>query len=101
MALVAKAHERGVVHRDLKPDNFLVSEDGKVFLADFGLAKTGAEPEQEVERMAFHEYASGHVTQTSAGMGTPLYMPPEQYEDFRSADGRADVYALGVMLFKP
>jgi serine/threonine-protein kinase len=80
------AHALGVVHRDVKPDNVLVDEAGRVRVADFGLA--GA---VNLERL----------TQTGAMIGTPSYMAPEQYEGRREEIGPAtDVWALGVMLYE-
>ncbi len=87
--LVETAHGLGVVHRDLKPANMLVAANGKIYLADFGLAKS-----KDVE-----DEPQTQLTRTGLGMGTPAFMPPEQFEDARSADERADIYALGVMLF--
>ncbi|MDP6502564.1 MAG: serine/threonine-protein kinase [Planctomycetota bacterium] len=78
------AHAQGVIHRDIKPDNIMVSHSGEVKLADLGLAK------QMDEAL--------NVTQTGAGIGTPYYMAPEQAEDARNVDHRADIYALGVSL---
>ena len=91
--LVATAHAKGVIHRDLKPANLLVASDARVFLADFGLAKVKGEHEETGAA------ATGVVTRSGIGMGTPAFMPPEQYEDTASVDERADVFALGVMLF--
>jgi serine/threonine-protein kinase len=90
--LVARAHERHVIHRDLKPANYLVGGDGSISLTDFGLSKilgpdAAAAPGDD---SAF--------TRTGASAGTPPFMPPEQFEDLRSVDERADVFALGVML---
>jgi len=76
------AHKHGIIHRDIKPDNIMVDREGHVKLADLGLAK-------RVED-------DSTVTRTGAGMGTPYYMAPEQAEDARSVDHRADIYALGV-----
>jgi serine/threonine-protein kinase len=87
--LVAAAHALGVVHRDLKPENFLVDASGRIHLSDFGLAKS-----HEAD-----EAPGPGLTRTGLGMGTPTFMPPEQFEDTRGVDERADVYALGVMLF--
>ena len=78
------AHQHGIIHRDIKPDNVMVTWEGAVKLADLGLAKRIADD-------------SG-VTQTGAGLGTPYYMAPEQAEDARSVDHRADIYALGITL---
>lgn len=87
--LVRLAHEAGVIHRDLKPWNFLQTESGEIHLADFGLATDTATPHTR-EAESFH----GGV-----GAGTPAFMPPEQFESLSAADERADVYALGAMLF--
>jgi len=77
------AHQHQIIHRDIKPDNIMLTKDGHVKLADLGLAKKiGGD--------------TLGVTQTGAGMGTPYYMAPEQAEDARSVDHRADIYALGL-----
>jgi serine/threonine-protein kinase len=80
---VAAAHAAGVVHRDLKPQNVLLSRDGGVKVIDFGLAKT--------------TYTAG-MTATGMILGTPEYMAPEQIRGGR-ADARTDVYALGAMSY--
>lgn len=79
---VHHAHERGVVHRDLKPNNAMVTPDGRVLLLDFGLAAADG---------------SARITRSGAMLGTPHYMAPEQLEDGQ-VDVRTDVYALGVTL---
>ena len=78
------AHRRGVVHRDVKPDNILFDEDGHAIVTDFGIATA-----------RFH----GRLTNTGRAMGTPHYMSPEQAMG-KMVDGRSDVYALGVMLYE-
>src|SRR5262249_47291987 len=81
------AHEQGVVHRDVKPSNILVGEDGRPFLTDFGLAlRAGGEPALTLD---------GQV------LGTRGYMSPERARgDSHRVDGRADVYSLGVVLYQ-
>lgn len=80
------AHSQGVVHRDIKPANILITKDGRVKLADFGLARP------------MHANASGRLTLTRVVMGTPDYMAPEQKRG--DGDHRVDLYALGVMLYE-
>ncbi len=81
---LAYAHARGVVHRDVKPDNILFDEDGHALVTDFGIATA-----------RFH----GRLTNTGRAMGTPHYMSPEQAMG-KMVDGRSDVYALGVVLYE-
>jgi serine/threonine protein kinase len=79
------AHERGVVHRDLKPQNVLLDEKSNALLTDFGIAKLLGE--------------TTGLTRSGVAMGTPSYMAPEQWKG-QPIDARADIYALGVMLFE-
>ena len=80
------AHSQGVVHRDIKPANILVTTNGRVKLADFGLARP------------LHAGTSGQLTLSRVVMGTPDYMAPEQKRG--EGDHRVDLYALGVMLYE-
>jgi predicted Ser/Thr protein kinase len=80
------AHERGIVHRDLKPANVVIDEEGKVIVLDFGVAKLTTEDQS--------------LTRTGAMLGTPYYMAPEQVINPKGVDHRADVYALGAMLYE-
>jgi hypothetical protein len=83
---VASAHAHGLVHRDLKPANILL-DAGRPRIADFGLAK------------ALGELGSV-ATATGALLGTPAYMAPEQVQDPRSVDARADLFSLGAILYE-
>ena len=83
---VQYAHRHGVVHRDLKPGNVLLTADGAPKIADFGLAKCGA--------------AGPGMTQAGAILGTPSYMAPEQAEGKADVGPAADVYALGAILYE-
>ena len=80
------AHEIGLVHRDVKPDNILITKAGVPKVTDLGLAK------------AADEESSG-LTQTGIGIGTPLYASPEQVRDAKTVDARSDVYSLGCVLY--
>jgi tRNA A-37 threonylcarbamoyl transferase component Bud32 len=85
---VQHAHDHGLIHRDLKPHNLMCAAGGTVKVCDFGLAA-----------LADDRPALPAGTAANALMGTPDYMAPEQAEDARAADGRADVYALGCTLY--
>jgi serine/threonine-protein kinase len=81
------AHSKNVVHRDIKPANLLLSREGEVKLVDFGIATSEAEAEQG-------------LTRDGMTLGSPSYMAPEQFENSRYVDERADIYSLGVMLYE-
>ena len=87
------AHAQGVLHRDIKPENILLDAEGRVKIADFGIAKIVGEPGQPVPD-AFR------LTHTGARVGTPHYMAPEQVERPDSVDHRADIYSLGVVCYE-
>jgi eukaryotic-like serine/threonine-protein kinase len=85
---LAASHDAGVVHGDLKPENVICSKAGRIVITDFGIARALAlDPDAD---------------RTATGMlvGTPQYMAPEQVEGTGDLDGRADIYALGCMLFR-
>ncbi len=93
------AHERGVLHRDIKPRNIVVIREGVGWTAkvvDFGLAKM-----VEQELRAGGEGSSGPtLTRTGEVLGTPVYMSPEQVRSMRAVDARSDVYSLGATLYE-
>ncbi|MCA1595810.1 MAG: serine/threonine protein kinase, partial [Chloroflexi bacterium] len=78
------AHQRGVIHRDVKPDNIQILPDGAPKLTDFGIARLGGEP---------------GITQAGQVFGTPSYMSPEQIAG-KAVDQRSDVFAMGVVLYE-
>lgn len=96
------AHDHGMVHRDVKPHNLLLSEDdGVVKLVDLGLVKRQDSAEHtRVPGAAGHTSHDLAATSADASMGSPAYMAPEQAKDPTAVDARADVYALGVSFYQ-
>ena len=84
------AHERGIVHRDIKPENILVAEDGRVLLADLGLAKASGARVQD---------AMAPITQMGLLLGTPEYMSPEQWDIGAHITPRSDIWSMGVTMW--
>jgi hypothetical protein len=95
---VAFAHARGVIHRDLKPDNIMIGEFGEALVLDWGVAKSvGPEPEASGKMRTIP--ASGLETADGAAIGTPGFMAPEQAAGHSArVDARADVFGLGAIL---
>jgi eukaryotic-like serine/threonine-protein kinase len=81
-----RAHKQNLVHRDVKPDNILVTSEGVAKLADLGLVK-----EMETDL---------NLTKTGRGLGTPHFMAPEQFRNAKNADARCDIYSLGATLYQ-
>ena len=82
---LAYAHERGVVHRDIKPDNILIdAQSGRPMVTDFGIARAVSD-------------GDSRLTATGIAIGTPTYMSPEQAAGERTIDGRSDLYSLGIL----
>jgi eukaryotic-like serine/threonine-protein kinase len=80
-----RAHKNNLIHRDVKPDNIMVTVDGQAKLADLGLVK---ETESDL-----------NLTRTGRGLGTPHFMAPEQFRNAKNADVRCDIYSLGATLY--
>lgn len=84
---IKHAHEAGIIHRDIKPNNILLSNDGKVKVMDFGLAKVIQDKGQT-------------VTMTQASAGTLYYMSPEQIKGLKNVDNRSDIYSIGMTIYE-
>ena len=83
------AHRQGILHRDIKPSNILIDQEGNAIIADFGIARMIGEPTSEE-----------NITEVGVLVGTPNYMAPEQVLGDGIIENRADIYALGVLLFQ-
>lgn len=81
------AHSKQVIHRDIKPANILISKKGEVKLVDFGIAVSAEDSEDG-------------LTREGMTLGTPSYMAPEQFQNTKNVDKRADIYSLGIMLYE-
>jgi serine/threonine protein kinase len=82
------AHQQGIIHRDVKPSNILITQSGEPMLTDFGIAKILLADEETAD-----------LTGTGMGVGTPEYMSPEQFQG-KGVDARTDIYSLGVVLYE-
>ncbi len=93
------AHDHGVVHRDVKPENILMDKEGRVKIADFGIARLLGKPSHPSAKRASEATTKAGLTSDRV-LGTPRYMAPEQSKTPEAVDHRADIYSLGVVLYE-
>lgn len=84
---ISYCHDKGILHRDMKPANVIIDKNGEPHIMDFGLAKAT-------------EVQDTKLTQTGMIMGTPAYLSPEQGESAKDIDGRTDIWSMGIMLYE-
>jgi len=94
------AHDRGIVHRDIKPENILIDKEGKVKIADFGIAKMIEPQAGRADLPVSPDIGAARQHGPTGVVGTPKYMAPEQAEKPGEVDHRADIYSLGVVFYE-
>lgn len=94
------AHKENIIHRDIKPDNVLISQDGDIKLTDFGISGSEKDFDEEDGDSSKKAFTSSFETMVGTKMGTPSYMSPEQIDDTSKVDKKTDIYSMGVMLYE-